>query len=197
LREDTKGTGDTKENGVVVLFNETIVLEEDTRVGIYVGPWVLGLTVLGQDTGNDVVQLADETEERIVGQVLESELTLSHVTGISLTENGMAETGNNLTTLQGSPDVVLDSLFISMDTNLILHLESPTQDFLVGKTVKRSSKTVETGSEREIGIGESRADQVSTTLKKKIVLLIFCPQNFCPGLNVVEAQQLLYCNPTR
>lgn len=172
LREDTKGTGDTEEDGVVVLFNETIVLEEDTRVGVYVGPWVLGLTVLGQDTRNDVVQLANETEEGIVGQVLKSELTLSHVTGISLTENGVTETGDDLTTLQSSPDVVLDSLLIGVDTNLILHLESPTQDFLVGKTVKRSSKTVKTGSEGEVGIGKGRTDQVSTTLDNKDKLII-------------------------
>jgi len=158
LREDTKGTGDTEEDGVVVLFNETIVLEEDTRVGVYVGPWVLGLTVLGQDTGNNVVQLANETEEGIVGQMLKSELTLSHVTGIGLTENGVTETGDNLTTLQSSPDVVLDGLLISVDTDLILHLESPTQDFLVGKTVERSSKTIKGSRVRKIRISKGRAD---------------------------------------
>jgi len=51
LGKDTKGTGDTEEDGVVVLLNETVVLEEDTGVGIDVRPWVLGLSVLSQDTG--------------------------------------------------------------------------------------------------------------------------------------------------
>jgi hypothetical protein len=94
--------------------------------------------------------------------VLESELTLSHVTGVSLTKDSVTETRNNLTTLKSSPDVILDSLLISVDTNLVLHLEGPSQNFLVGKTVEGSSKTVETGSEREVRIRESRSDQVST-----------------------------------
>jgi hypothetical protein len=32
LRKDTKGTGNTEEDGVVVGFGKTVVLEEDTRV---------------------------------------------------------------------------------------------------------------------------------------------------------------------
>jgi hypothetical protein len=51
LGKDTNGAGDTEEDGVVVLLNETVVLEEDTGVGIDVRPWVLGLSVLSQDTG--------------------------------------------------------------------------------------------------------------------------------------------------
>lgn len=113
-------------------------------------------------TYHNIVQLADKTEERVVGQVLESELTLSHVTWVSLTKDSVTETRNNLTTLKSSPDVILDGLLISVDTNLVLHLEGPSQNFLVGKTVEGSSKTVETGSEREVRIRESRSDQVST-----------------------------------
>ena len=32
LRKDTKGTGNTEQDGVVVGFGKTVVLEEDTRV---------------------------------------------------------------------------------------------------------------------------------------------------------------------
>jgi len=127
LSEDTEGTGDTEEDSVVVLLDKTIVLEEDTRVGINVRPWVLGLSVLSQDAGHNVVQLADKTEEGIVRQVLEGKLTLSHVTGVSLAKDSVTETGNNLTTLKGSPDVFLDGFLISVDTDLILHLEGPSQ----------------------------------------------------------------------
>lgn len=40
LRNNTKGTGDTEEDGVEVLLVETIVSKEDTRVGVDVGPGV-------------------------------------------------------------------------------------------------------------------------------------------------------------
>jgi hypothetical protein len=96
--------------------------------------------------------------------VLKSELALSHVTGISLTEDSVTETGNDLTTLEGSPDVVLDGLLISVDTDLILHLKGPSQDFLVSETVKGTSKTVKTGSQGEVRIREGRANQVSAVI---------------------------------
>lgn len=35
LRKDTKGTGNTEEDGVVVGLSETVVLEEDTGVLFY------------------------------------------------------------------------------------------------------------------------------------------------------------------
>lgn len=40
LRNNTKGTGDTEEDGVEVLLVETVVSKEDTRVGVDVGPGV-------------------------------------------------------------------------------------------------------------------------------------------------------------
>lgn len=40
LRNNTKGTGDTEEDGVEVLLVETVVSKEDTRVGVNVGPGV-------------------------------------------------------------------------------------------------------------------------------------------------------------
>lgn len=99
--------------------------------------------------------------------MLEGKLTLSHVTGVSLAKDSVTETGNNLTTLKGSPDVFLDGFLISVDTDLILHLEGPSQNFLVSKTVKGTGKTVKTGSEGEVRIRESRSDQVSTIKKER------------------------------
>jgi hypothetical protein len=51
LRKDTESTGDTEEDSVVVLLDKTVVLEENARVGINIGPGVLGLSVFSQDTG--------------------------------------------------------------------------------------------------------------------------------------------------
>lgn len=50
LSGDTESTRNTEENSVVILFSETVVLEEDTRVGIHVGPRVLGLTVFSKNS---------------------------------------------------------------------------------------------------------------------------------------------------
>jgi hypothetical protein len=50
LRGNTESTRNTEENGVVILLSETVVLEEDTRVGIHIGPRVLGLTVLSKNS---------------------------------------------------------------------------------------------------------------------------------------------------
>ena len=140
---------------------KAVVGEEDTRVGIDVGPGVLGLASLEKDVRNKVVDLANKLEEGVVGEVLQGKLALSGVTGISLTEDGVTVTGNDLTTLEGRPDVLLDGLIGSVLTDLGLHLAQPDKDFLVGKTVKGTSETVQGGSKGEEGVGESRADELA------------------------------------
>jgi hypothetical protein len=64
------------------LLLEAVVLEEDTRVGVHVGPGVLGLTGGEENVGDEVVELTDELEELVVGEVLEGELPLSLVSGV-------------------------------------------------------------------------------------------------------------------
>lgn len=46
------------------------MLEEDTGVGVDVGEGVLGLAVLGEDAGRDLVDLANELEHGVVGHLL-------------------------------------------------------------------------------------------------------------------------------
>lgn len=111
-----------------------------------------------------MVQLGDQTEERIIGQVLQGEFTLSSVTRISLTQDSVTVTRDNLTTVQSIPQVLLDLFFGSINTNGILKLQGPTQDFLVGKTVKRTGQTVQTSGEGEVRIRQGGTDQVSTII---------------------------------
>lgn len=118
-----------------------------------------------KNTYNNVVQLGNQTKERIIGQVLQGEFTLSSVTGISLTQYSMTVTGNNLTTVEGIPKVLLDIFFRGINTNGILQLQGPTENFLVGQTVEGTSQTVQTGGEREIRIREGRTNQMSTVYK--------------------------------
>jgi hypothetical protein len=137
-------------------------LEENTRVSINVGPGVLGLTVLGQDVGDDVVQLAGELEHGVGGEVLEGELTLASVTGVGLSQDSVTVTRNDLARLEGLPDVVLDLLVGGVRADFGTEFEGPAEDFLVGKTVEGTSKTVETGSEGQVRVRESTADKVGS-----------------------------------
>ena len=160
LGKHTESTRDTEENSVVVLLGEAVVLEEDTGVGVDVGVGVLGLAVLGENTGGDLVDLADELEHGVVGQVLLGELALGDVAGVGLAEDGVAVTGNDLASLEGGPEVVLDGLVAEVVANGLLHLLEPDKDLLVGQTVERTGETVETSGQGEVGRRQSRADQV-------------------------------------
>jgi hypothetical protein len=160
LRKDTKRTRDTKEDGVVVLLGKAVVLEEDTRVGVDVRVRVLGLSVLGQDTGGNLVDLADKLEHGVIWQVLLRKLALGDVAGVGLAENGVAVAGNDLASLEGGPEIVSDGLVAEVVANSLLHFLQPDEHFLVGQSVERTSKTVETSSEGQVWRAESTADQV-------------------------------------
>lgn len=161
LREDTDGAGNTEEDGVVAGLGEAVVLEEDTGVGIDVGEGVLGLAVLGEDTWGDLVDLADQLEHGVVWEVLLGKLALGHVAGVSLAENGVAVTGDDLAGVEGGPEVVGDGLVGQIVADGSLHLGEPVEDLLVGKTVERAGETVQASGKGEEGGGEGRADQVS------------------------------------
>ena len=63
---------------------------------VHVGPWVLGLAVLGKDPRGDLKQVADEAEHGVVGQVLLGEPALADVAGVCLPQHGMAIAWDNL-----------------------------------------------------------------------------------------------------
>ena len=136
--------------------------EEDTRVGIDVGPGVLGLASLEEDVRNKVVDLADELEHLVIRQVLQGEFTLSSVARIGLAEDGVTVTGDNLASLQGAPDVLLDSLVSGVFTDLGLHLPQPDENLLIGETMERTGQAVKGGGVGKERIGESRADQLAS-----------------------------------
>lgn len=124
-------------------------------MGINVGEGVLGLAVLGQDTGGNLVHLADELEHGVVGHLLLRELALSHVARISLAEDSVAVTGHDTARVQSGPQVVSNGLVAQIVSNGLLHLNEPVQNLLVGKTVQRSGQTLKTGRDRQEGRAES------------------------------------------
>ena len=94
----------------------------------------LGFTGLEEDVGNDLVDLTDELEERVLGEVLQGEFSLSSVSRIGLSENGVTVTWDDLSTLQCRPNVLGDLLVGSIFTDLGSHLLDPSEDLLVSET---------------------------------------------------------------
>jgi len=108
----------------------------------------LRLAGLEENVGDNLVDLANELEERVIRQVLEGEFTLGSVSRVlrvregylgwkiaySLSEDGVAVTGDDLAALEGGPNVLGDLLVGSTLTDLRSHLLDPSEDLLVGKT---------------------------------------------------------------
>lgn len=94
--QHTKGTGHAEQHGVVVHLLQSVVLQQDTGVGIYIWPWVLDLAEFGQDWGHDLVDVGHQLEQGIVWQMLQGELALASVTRIGLSQNGVTVARNNL-----------------------------------------------------------------------------------------------------
>jgi hypothetical protein len=164
LGEDTDGAGDTEEDSVVAVLGEAVVHEEDTAVGVDVGVRVLGLTVLGEDTRDDLVDRGDDLEQGVVGEVLLAELTLGNVPRVGLAEDSVAVTGDDLAALEGIPSELLDSLVVNgqvLGLELGLEVQDPAEHLLVGKAVEGASKTAHGGGEREVRVREGRADETS------------------------------------
>lgn len=88
--------------------------------------------MLGQDARSDLVDLADQLEHGVIGQLAKSKLALGHVAGVGLAENSVAVAGNDLAGFQGRPQVVGDGLVAEVVANGLLHLGEPPEHLLVG-----------------------------------------------------------------
>ena len=72
----------------------------------------------------------------------------------------MSVTGNDLSRLEGGPDVLLDLLVGGVGTDGVLHAEDETKDFLVGESVKGTGESTEGGGVGEEGVGEGGPDEI-------------------------------------
>lgn len=59
-------------------------------MGIHIGPRILGLTLLQQHVGHDLVKLGNHLEHGVIRQVLQCKLALAGVTWVSLSQDGVA-----------------------------------------------------------------------------------------------------------
>lgn len=90
--------------------------------------------------------------------MLEGEFALGSVTRVSLPQNCVAVTGDNLATLESGPNVFLDSVVCGLFTNLGLQLAKPDKDFLIGKSMKRTGETVKSSAVGKERIREGRSN---------------------------------------
>ena len=71
-------------------------LQQHSAVGVHIGPGVLGLTLLQEHVGHDLVKLGNQLEHGVVGQMLQGKLTLAGITWVSLPQDSMAIAGHHL-----------------------------------------------------------------------------------------------------
>lgn len=71
-------------------------LQQHSAVGVHVGPGVLGLALIQQHVGDNLVELGHQFEHGVVGKVLHGKLPLAGVTRVSLPEDGVSVTRDNL-----------------------------------------------------------------------------------------------------
>ena len=76
------------------------------------------------------------------------------------------EPRDDLSALQCLPKVLLDLVVSNVGTELLLHVHLPSQDFLVGESVKRTGESEESGRVGEVRIREGRSDQVCAEVSK-------------------------------
>lgn len=93
---DTEGTRHTEEDSVVVELVEAVVHEEGTGSGINVGPGVGDLASCLKDLRDNLVASLNEVHEVIVLDVLVSKLELTHEARVSLTEDGVTVSWDDL-----------------------------------------------------------------------------------------------------
>ena len=135
----TESSADTKEHSVVVHFLHAVVLQQDSGVGIHIGPGVLDLAGFVQDRWDNHVHVGYQLEQLVIGKMLQCELTLTCVSGIGFAQNSMTISGYHLSGFQESPNVVFQLVFGSIITNILDHLGQEDQDFLIGQAVQWSS----------------------------------------------------------
>jgi hypothetical protein len=158
----TEGSGDSEDDGVVVEFGHTVMVQQDTGVGINIGPGVLDFTEVLKDGGNDIVDSLAEFDEGIVLDVFNGEFSLMDISGVSVSEDGVTITGNDLSGTEGSLGEFLDLFSGDVVTEFSLQVQQPSQDFLIGETVEGTSETVKGSGVREIRISQSGTDQVAS-----------------------------------
>ena len=137
----------TKDDGVVVLLRQAVMLEQSAGAGIDVGEGVLDLARLRKLYGNDLVVGLDQVDEVVVLDVALGKVKLAYKARISLAEDRMAVTRHNAAGLEGVFDMFCNISLGPGITILLLGVKDEAKALLIGKAVERAGETVHTGRE--------------------------------------------------
>mmetsp|Transcript_29188 Transcript_29188/g.44939 ORF Transcript_29188/g.44939 Transcript_29188/m.44939 type:complete len:399 (+) Transcript_29188:306-1502(+) len=140
-------------------------------IGVRVG----NLAVFLQNIRHDLVDRVDDLEEFVIGHVLQGEFSLARVARIRLSKDGVAVSGDDLFGVQSVPSefgngVGVDVLTLGLEFGL--EVLDPSQNFLVGQSVERSGKGVESGGIRQVRVTEGRSDQMGGMGRRVTSLVI-------------------------
>ena len=138
------------------------MLEECAAEGVHVGIWVFDLADCSEDAGDGVEAFSSKIADVVVLNVAVSEALEMHESGISVSQDSMTVSGDDSAFLEGISDILLDDLLAgSLSSVEVLELSEPLEAFLIGQSVQRSSKSVHGSGEGEVGISESRSDEMA------------------------------------
>mmetsp|Transcript_16815 Transcript_16815/g.28950 ORF Transcript_16815/g.28950 Transcript_16815/m.28950 type:complete len:428 (+) Transcript_16815:215-1498(+) len=163
LTQTSHGPRHSEQHGVILELRETIMPEQHTRVRVHIGIRVGYLSVLGQNTGHEMVNGIDDFEKRVIGHVLQSELALAGVPRVRLTKDGVSVARNDLFGIERLPREFGNGVGIHLLALLLelgLQRLDPLEDLLVGESVEGSGEGVESGGVGEVGIREGGSDKV-------------------------------------
>jgi len=161
LAQPTDGTGNSEEDGVVLILGESIVPEKYSRVGVDVRVWVGCLSMFGQDVGHDTVDGVDDLEQFVIGHVLQCKFPLAGVTRVGLTEYSVAVSWNDLSSVERIPCKLGDGVgvdLLSFCGKLGREFLDPFEYLLVGKAVEWSSEGIQSCRVGEVWVGEGGSD---------------------------------------
>eukprot|EP00963_Diacronema_lutheri_P011688 scaffold1431_cov346-Pavlova_lutheri.AAC.33 len=142
-------------------MGDPVVLQENSTVGVHVGPGVLHLACLLQDPGDHLVQLGYQLEHGIIRQVLEGKLALAGVPRVGLPQHGMSISWYHLPRLERLPREVLNLFLGRIHPKLHLDALQPSKHLLVRQTVQGAGQAIQARREGEVGVAQGAPDQVA------------------------------------
>ena len=129
--------------------------KECAGAGVYIGPGVADFTSFFKNVRNDSVAGLNEVHEVIVLNVSLSEIELAHEARVCLTENGVTVAGNNLARGENLINIIADIIFSPLCAKVFLEVKEELEALLVCESMKRTSKSVHTSGEGQVGVRES------------------------------------------
>mmetsp|Transcript_3809 Transcript_3809/g.8210 ORF Transcript_3809/g.8210 Transcript_3809/m.8210 type:complete len:398 (+) Transcript_3809:440-1633(+) len=158
-------------------------------MGINIRVGIGNLSVFLQDIRHDLVNGVDNLEQFVIGHVLHSKISLACVSRIGLSQNGVAVSGDNLLGVQSFPSKFGNSFgcdFLSFGFKFGLEVLNPLEDFLVGQTVKRSGKCVQSTGIGKVRIRKGGSNQMSSVCR--------CVSSLVIGVDTkVQSHKLVKC----